>query len=67
MEATTAAAAPGFWRRMWNTIQVVEMSSGEHQDLRIDRLERRVAALEKMLQADATTPSELSGIPVQRA
>jgi len=58
MQASTAA--PGLWRRIWNTLQVAEMSSGEHQDRRIDRLERRIAALEKRL-------SEPSGISVQRA
>jgi len=60
MEASPGARPPGLWRRMWNILQVVEMSSVEHQDRRIERLERRVVALEKTL-------SELSGIPVQRA
>jgi hypothetical protein len=58
MQASTAA--PGLWRRIWNILQAVEMSSGEHQDRRIERLERRVAALEQRL-------SERSAISIQRA
>src|SRR5262249_6245715 len=56
MTADTAAHAPkldlksGIWRRLWTFIQAAEMSSAEHQDLRIKALERRVTELQKPVQ-----------------
>ena len=51
----TAASAPasGLWRRLWRFIEACEISSAEHHDLRIDALERRVAALQQALRAHA--------------
>src|SRR5215475_2082383 len=60
MTADTAAHAPkldiksGIWRRLWTFIQAAEMSSAEHQDLRIEALERRVTELEKPVQEQAS-------------
>jgi hypothetical protein len=65
MEARAVAPTPGLWRRVFEVIQAVEMSSGECQDLRIDALERRVAELETALRSGASASSEASSTSVQ--
>lgn len=65
MQTNAVAPTPGFWRRAWNVMRTVEMSSGEIQDLRVDALERRVARLEKTLQSRASAASETPGSPLQ--
>ena len=65
MEANTVAPAPGLWRRVFRVIQMVEMSSGELQDLRIGALERRIIALEKALRGPAAASSDASATAIR--